>query len=123
MSCEAHLEKILFSDVTLTRENDCEVCLIGLHLRSGEFLFGAKYRLGLPVFREEGECPAWHCKVMSNVYGDHAISCSIGGKRIARHSHLRDVLSRSPSRRSSVPRRRRTACSLARTSVQRTSLF
>ena len=31
---------------------------LGLHLRAGEFSFGAKYRLGLPVFTEEGECPA-----------------------------------------------------------------
>ena len=65
---------------------------LGLHLRSGEFLFGVKYRLGLPVFREEGQCPAPHCKGVSDMYGDHAISCAIGGERIARHSHLRDVV-------------------------------
>ena len=29
---------------------------------------------------------------MSDVYGDHAISCAIGGGRIARQGHLRDML-------------------------------
>ena len=36
--------------------------------------------------------PALHCKRVSDMYGDHVISCAIGGERIARHSHLRDVL-------------------------------
>ena len=27
---------------------------LGLHVRAGEFTFWAKYRLGLPVFTEEG---------------------------------------------------------------------
>ena len=40
---------------------------LGLHLRLGKFLFGAKYRNGLLVFGEEGECPASHCKVMGRV--------------------------------------------------------
>jgi hypothetical protein len=65
---------------------------LGLHLRSGEFLFAAKYRLGLPVFREAGECPAPRCKAASDVFGDHAISCAIGGERIAKHNHIRDAI-------------------------------
>ena len=64
---------------------------LGLHLRAGEFLFGARFKLDLPVFREEGECPAQLCKARSDVFGDHAISCAIGGERIARHGHLHDV--------------------------------
>ena len=29
---------------------------------------------------------------MSDKFGDHAISCGIGGERIARHNHVRDAL-------------------------------
>ena len=32
------------------------------------------------------------CPVMSDVMGDHAISCGWGGERITRHNALRDVL-------------------------------
>ena len=49
-----------------------------------------KYRLGMPVFPREGRCMA--CPVMSDVEGDHAISCGWGGERITRHNALRDVL-------------------------------
>jgi hypothetical protein len=64
---------------------------LGLHLRSNEFTTAAKYRLGLPVFRQEGACPLG-CEVISNVFGDHAISCAIHGERIAKHNHLRDCI-------------------------------
>jgi hypothetical protein len=65
---------------------------LGLHLRSGEFIFAVKHRLGLPVFREAGECPAQRCEAVSDVHGDHAISCAIGGERISKHNHVRDAL-------------------------------
>ena len=68
---------------------------LGLHLRSGEFLFGVKYRLGIAVFSQGGECPAQQCRSRSDKYGDHAISCAIGGERISRHNHLRDTLFQS----------------------------
>ena len=65
---------------------------LGLHLRKTEFLTGVKLRLGLPVFREEGPCPASRCKANSDVFGIHAISCAYGGERIAKHQHLRDAV-------------------------------
>ena len=73
---------------------------LGLHLRAGEFSFGAKYRPGLPVFTEEG---------------DHAISWGYGGERIARHSHLRDVVFQTAQQAQLGPRKE--ASSPARTSA------
>ena len=35
-------------------------------------------------------CPA--CLRLSDVMGDHAMSCGSGGERIARHNHLRDAI-------------------------------
>ena len=32
------------------------------------------------------------CRMLSDRRGDHAISCGIGGERIARHNHCRDAL-------------------------------
>ena len=32
------------------------------------------------------------CRVLSDRHGDHAISCGIGGERIARHNHCREAL-------------------------------
>ena len=65
---------------------------LGLHLRKVEFLTAVKYRLGLPVYQEVGECPVPGCTAASDVYGDHAISCGYGGERIAKHNHVRDAL-------------------------------
>ena len=76
---------------------------LGLHLRSGEFLFAAKYRLGIAVFSQEGECPAPLCRGVSDKYGDHAISCAIGGERISRHNHLRDSLFQSAQQATWAP--------------------
>ena len=63
---------------------------LGLHLKSQEFQFMCRYRLGIPVFDNEGSCPA--CKLFSDDLGDHAISCGSEGERIARHNHLRDAV-------------------------------
>ena len=63
---------------------------LGLHLRSNEFLPLLKYRLGIPIYRSEGPCPA--CKLPSDSMGDHALGCAKTGDRIARHNMLRDVL-------------------------------
>ena len=49
-----------------------------------------KYRLGVPVYTEAGQCPA--CNHHSDILGDHAISCGNMGERIARHDSLRDAL-------------------------------
>ena len=38
------------------------------------------------------EWPAKLCKDRSDVYRDHAISCAIGGERIARNVHLCNAL-------------------------------
>ena len=55
-----------------------------------EFVVSVKYRLGVPVFSEAGQCPA--CNHHSDVLGDHAISCGNQGERKARHDSLRDAL-------------------------------
>ena len=65
---------------------------LGLHLRKSEFILAARYRLGLPVFLQEGDCPMPRCRGYGDRYGDHAISCAIGGERIAKHNHVRDAL-------------------------------
>ena len=52
-----------------------------------EFVVSDKYRLGVPVFSEAGQC-----NHHSDVLGDHAISCGNQGERIARHDSLRDAL-------------------------------
>ena len=63
---------------------------LSLNLQPAEFIVAVKYRLGMSVFPREGRCMA--CPVMSDVMGDHAISCGWGGERITRHNALRDVL-------------------------------
>ena len=65
---------------------------LGLHLRRNEFVLAGKYRLGMRVFVTEGECPALGCRGVADGLGDHSLSCAIGGERIARHNHARDVL-------------------------------
>ena len=65
--------------------------VLGLHLRRREFITAVKYRLGAPIFQEEGECPVPRCKAVNDVFGDHAISCGYGGERIAKHNHVRDA--------------------------------
>ena len=65
---------------------------LGLHLRRVEFILALRYRLGLPVFLQEGECPMPRCRGFGDKHGDHAISCAIGGERIAKHNHVRDAL-------------------------------
>ena len=48
------------------------------------------YRLGLPVFRQEGPYVAG--LTLSDRYGDHAVTCAAQGERISRHIHLRDAI-------------------------------
>ena len=69
---------------------------LGLHLRPQEFILAAKYRLGLPIFIQEGPCPA--CLRHSDALGDHALCCGVGGERISRHNGLRDALFDTASR-------------------------
>ena len=65
---------------------------LGLHLRKTEFITAIRYRLGLPIFRTQGECPMPVCHANNDVMGDHAISCAIGGERISKHNHVRDAI-------------------------------
>ena len=65
---------------------------LGLHLRRTEFITAIRYRLGLPVFRVQGECPMPACHVVNDIMGDHAISCAVGGERISKHNHVRDAI-------------------------------
>ena len=60
-------------------------------------------------------------KGASDKYVDHAISCAIGGERIARHSHLCTWSIRRLNMLNLDHTRSWTACSSARTSAQRTS--
>ena len=78
---------------------------LGLHLRRSEFVAAAKYRLGLQVFEQEAECPMTRCRGWSDVMGDHAISCGLGGERIARHNHVRDALFQTAVQAGLGPRR------------------
>ena len=63
---------------------------LGLHLRGPEFVHCVKYRLGMPIYNRQGNCPA--CQQPSDLLGDHALACSRYSDRIARHNHLRDLL-------------------------------
>ena len=44
----------------------------------------------MPIFQEEGPCVA--CGSISDVHGDHAVSCASQGERISWYNHLRDTL-------------------------------
>ena len=63
---------------------------LGLHLRGAEFVIAVKFRLGLPIYEGDGDCPA--CSRFSDSLGDHGVMCATGGERIARHNFLRDAL-------------------------------
>ena len=63
---------------------------LGLHLKSPEFIVCVKYRLGMQIFPTNGQCYA--CPVLSDVLGDHAVSCGWGGERVFRHNQIRDCL-------------------------------
>ena len=65
---------------------------LGLHLRPREFITAVKYWLGVQVYEEEGTCPSGDCTLESNKFGDHAVICSFGGERTARHDQLRNAL-------------------------------
>ena len=48
------------------------------------------FRLGLPIYAKDGNCPA--CLKPSDRMGDHSLGCSKTSDRIARHNMLRDVI-------------------------------
>ena len=56
---------------------------LGLHLRPQEFVMVARYRLGLPLYSQEGPCPP--CHRFSDAQGNHnhAMCCGSGGERIS----------------------------------------
>ena len=68
----------------------CPSPALGLHLRGPEFILALKYRLGVPLYGSDGDCPA--CHQPSDQMGDHALSCAQYGDRIARHNLLRDII-------------------------------
>ena len=63
---------------------------LNLLLRPPEFVAALRYRIGHPMFRADGPCPA--CNQPSDRFGDHAMNCAWQGERIARHNSLRDTL-------------------------------
>ena len=87
-------EKARLGSLSLPHSGDWLNCAplkaLGLHLRPAEFVLAAKYRLGLPIFDQEGPCPA--CLRNSDVFGDHALCCGVGGERISRHNAPRDAI-------------------------------
>ena len=78
---------------------------LGLHLRMSEFILAVRYRLGLPIFLQEGDCPMNRCRGFGDKYGDHAISCAINGERIAKHNHVRDAIFAAASQAALGPRK------------------
>ena len=59
-----------------------------LHMPGAEFRTAVRYRLGVPIYQEDGKCPA--CDADSDSFGDHAIACGYQGERNSRHNILRD---------------------------------
>ena len=86
-------EKARLGSLSLPHSGDWLNCpplkALGPHLRSLEFVLAAKYRLGLPIFDQEGPCPA--CLRNSAVYRDHALCCGVGGERISRRLEERNL--------------------------------
>ena len=78
---------------------------LGLHLRKSEFILAARYRLGLPIFLQEGNCPMANCQGFGDKYGDHSISCAINGERIAKHNHVRDAIYAAAAQAALGPRK------------------
>ena len=78
---------------------------LGLHLRMSEFILAVRYRLGLPIFLQEGDCPMNRCRGFGDKFGDHAISCAINGERIAKHNHVRDAIFAAASQAALGPRK------------------
>ena len=78
---------------------------LGLHLRKSEFFLAARYRLGLPIFQREGNCPMTNCQGFGDKYGDHSISCAINGERIAKHNHVRDAIFAAAAQAALGPRK------------------
>ena len=81
--------------------------VLGLHLNSKEFINATKYRLGVPVFSNDGPCPI--CQRPSDMLGDHAIVCANRGEVIARHNHLRNALFEAAQAANLAPRKEEQA--------------
>ena len=76
---------------------------LGLSMHSQEFRCAAQYRLGSPVFEQDGPCPA--CARPSDKYGHHAIACAVNGERISRHNQLCNVIFRTAQKANLGPAR------------------
>jgi hypothetical protein len=48
--------------------------VLGLHLRPVEFKYAVSYRLGIPLYQDDGTCPA--CGRASDRFGDHSLATS-----------------------------------------------
>ena len=56
-----------------------------------EFRISSKYRLGVPVYDAERQCPFCKAGVL-DICGDHAIACHGRGDAIARHDRIRNKI-------------------------------
>ena len=50
-------------------------------------------------------CPVPHCRSFGDKFGDHAISCAIGGERIAKHNHVRNALYEAAAQAALAPQK------------------
>ena len=76
---------------------------LGNSMHSQEFRCAAQYRLGAPIFEQDGPCPA--CNRPSDKYGHHAIACAVNGERISRHNQLCNVLFKTAQKANLGPAR------------------
>ena len=92
--CESTREKARLNSVCLPHAGDWLYVVpsptLGLQLRPQEFRTSALYRLGMPVFEQDGDCVA--CGLPSDKLEDHSVGCAARGERMARHNCLRDAL-------------------------------
>ena len=88
---------------------------LGLHLRKSEFILAARYRLGLPIYLQEGRCPMDNCQGFGDKYGDHSISCAIKHflHRTGTQAAKADTSADSRSREFERPSRRRPRPAMA----------
>ena len=77
---------------------------LGLRMTSDVFSTALKYRLGSPIFPNDGDCGM--CGKASDMMGDHAISaCSGNGDKSRRHDLVRDAIFQAASAAALAPRR------------------
>ena len=64
---------------------------LGLHLQPNEFGAALKYHSGISLYDSDRRCP--YCmSAISDIFGDHAVSCHGRGDIISRHDRVRDAI-------------------------------